>query len=255
MNVLLTNDDGYNAPGIKAMKKALEVAGHNVYVIAPSSNRSAVSHHINMSQPLEYKKVGEKEWSCSGFPVDCVVTGIRSDFLPVKPDCIISGINTGANLGTDIVYSGTCAAARQGSMYGVPSIAVSLEHDVGYKAKAEDFSFDYIAEFVANNVEKLASLCDTSFPYTFTNINAYSGDKVTGVELVDEIAQRTYNDYVQISGDKEATATSQFFPAGSCTSGGEKSDYTITKRRMVSVSTVFCEAQCKPVTKKVDFVL
>lgn len=253
MNILLTNDDGFKAKGIQTLKKALLDKGHRVYLIAPSSNRSAVSHHINMLDSLEVKQTGENEWSCSGYPVDCVALGIRSSFLPVKVDCIISGINKGSNIGTDIVYSGTCAAARQGVMYEIPSVAVSIEHEKGIKALEADYSFENMADFIAVNIEKLASLCDTSFPYAFINVNGLSGEKITGVEFVDELSQRIYKDRVEVTDTGNGTYSTQFRPAGSTTLGGNKSDYAITKNKMVSVSKVLAEPDCVPIKTKIDF--
>lgn len=253
MNILLTNDDGYKGKGIQTLKKALLKKGHKVYLIAPDSNRSAVSHHINMTESLEIKTIAENEWTCSGYPVDCVAVGIRSDFLPVKADCVISGINKGANLGTDIIYSGTCAAARQGIMYEVPSIAVSLEHEKGWQATEEDYSFDNMAHFIAENLEKLVSLCDTSFPYAFVNVNGYSGDEITGVDFVEEVAQRLYRDRVQVTCEKENLYRTKFLPGGSTTLGGDKSDHVITEKRLVSVAKIIAEENCVPIKDKTGF--
>ena len=244
MIILITNDDGYSAEGIKVMKKHLEGAGHTVYMIAPHANRSAVSHHINMKEPQEIKEVGDCEWSCTGLPVDCVAVGVRSDFLPNKPDCIISGINYGANAGSDIVYSGTCAAARQGSMYGIPSIAVSLEHEKGFKATAQDFEFDEIAAFVTRNLDKLVSICDTKFPYTFVNINGFSGCQAKEWVAVEELAERQYHDWVSVDDEEDGTKKSHFHMGGSLTNGGEKSDYAISKSRKIAVCKIVSEPVC-----------
>ena len=125
MNILITNDDGFDADGIKTLASRL-AQEHTVFIVAPAGNRSAASHIISMHKNLEIKKIADSVWSCSGYPADCVLTALKSPLLPVKPDCILSGINAGANMGTDIVYSGTCAAARQGALDGIPSVALSL---------------------------------------------------------------------------------------------------------------------------------
>ncbi len=152
MNILLTNDDGYEARGINVLAERLS-KDHRVYVIAPDGNRSAISHGITMYKPLRLRKVRENVWACSGKPADCSIVGIKSGFLPVRVDAVVSGINHGANLGTDVVYSGTCASAREAVLDGVPSVAVSLDFVDGRL----DF-FDGIADFVAKNIEKLLSL-------------------------------------------------------------------------------------------------
>ncbi|MDR0730727.1 MAG: hypothetical protein LBF63_03595 [Treponema sp.] len=116
MNILLTNDDGCESPGILLLASALRENGHRAAVLAPDRDRSGVSHSISfLDGPLILKSRGEDTWSCSGLPVDCVVTAMLGA-IPYKPDLILSGINRGANLGTDLLYSGTAAAARQGSL-------------------------------------------------------------------------------------------------------------------------------------------
>lgn len=104
MNLLLTNDDGYSAKGLNVLLDYLSKK-HNVFVVAPEGNRSAVSHCITMHKNLVVKQYDKNVWSCSGSPVDCVVTALKSSLLPTKIDAVISGINAGANIGTDILYS------------------------------------------------------------------------------------------------------------------------------------------------------
>lgn len=130
MHILLTNDDGYNAPGIQALYQVLkDQTGHDVSIVAPEGQRSATGHSITLFTPLfvtEHVLEGpSKGFSISGTPSDCVKLAIQGGLIP-KPDLLISGINQGSNLGTDIFYSGTVSAAMEGVLLGVPSIAVSL---------------------------------------------------------------------------------------------------------------------------------
>ena len=129
MKILLANDDGIEAKGIQVLAARLERDGHEVYVIAPDSNRSAVSHHITMYNVNTLKAAGKNRWACSGYPSDCVCIGLKSNLFDFKFDVVISGINEGANMGTDIIYSGTCGAARQAVLDGVPAIALSVDPD------------------------------------------------------------------------------------------------------------------------------
>jgi 5'-nucleotidase len=140
MRILLTNDDGITSPGITLLATALREAGHRVFTVAPDSNRSGCSHSINfLWGPQKLKKIEDDTFSCSGTPVDCVIIALLGGIpeiciskedggldLEKAPDLVLSGLNAGANLGTDIVYSGTAAAARQGSFFGIPSVALSL---------------------------------------------------------------------------------------------------------------------------------
>ena len=126
--ILITNDDGILSKGIFALWEAMKEVGET-YVVAPSSEKSASSHSITLSEPLRVKflerKNGFKGWSISGTPVDCVKIAIKT-LMKEAPDLLISGINRGANLGTNIIYSGTVSAASEGTMLGIPSIAISL---------------------------------------------------------------------------------------------------------------------------------
>ncbi len=131
MKILLTNDDGIYAPGLAAMARALQRLGE-VYVVAPAREQSGVSHSITFLTPLQVKKVyvdnNHWGWTVDGTPADCVKLGI-SEIVPDRPDLVVSGINGGLNAGVNILYSGTVAAAVEGALNGIASVAVSLEYD------------------------------------------------------------------------------------------------------------------------------
>src|SRR4030065_1487917 len=122
--ILVTNDDGISSQGINILAKMLESAG-DVYVVAPETEQSAVAHALTLHRPLKFDKVGKRAYSINGTPTDCVIIGINK-LLPQKPDIIVSGINNGANLGDDVTYSGTVAAAMEGSPLGLSFLAISL---------------------------------------------------------------------------------------------------------------------------------
>ena len=124
MIILVTNDDGINAEGIKVLANAMSEIGE-VFVIAPDRQRSAVGMSITIEHPLRVEKLDERRLSVNGMPTDCVHLAIHK-LMQVPPDIIVSGINDGQNIGYDIYHSGTVAAAITGTMFGIPSIAVSL---------------------------------------------------------------------------------------------------------------------------------
>ena len=129
MNVALTNDDGIHAIGLRAIYHALLEAGHHVEVIAPMSEQSAVGHAITILNPLRVKRIQEEGFTGYGIygtPTDCVKLGV-SDLLERTPDINVSGINAGANVGPDILYSGTVAAATEAAHLGFPALAVSYD--------------------------------------------------------------------------------------------------------------------------------
>src|SRR5687767_592426 len=122
--ILVTNDDGVHAPGIKALASALAAVG-TVYVVAPDREISASSQSLTLKHPLRAERVSENVYCVDGTPADCVNLALVK-LLPRRPDLVVSGINRGANLGEDVFYSGTVGGAREGTFFGVPSIAVSL---------------------------------------------------------------------------------------------------------------------------------
>ncbi|MCQ2603805.1 MAG: 5'/3'-nucleotidase SurE [Spirochaetia bacterium] len=161
MKILLVNDDGINASGLKALDVALSVAGHDVMVVAPETQRSGFSSSITFVNDVILRKIDDRHYGCSGTPVDCCHRALLGavDFIP---DLVISGINSGPNVGTDIIYSGTTGGARQAAFLGYPAVAVSVN------AFSEPFYFDIAAEFVVDNLERFIDWCENEY---FINVN------------------------------------------------------------------------------------
>jgi 5'-nucleotidase len=196
MRILLTNDDGIDSPGIILLAEALRKAGHRVYVLAPKSDQSGSSHSITfIREPCKVTQIGEDSWSCGGTPADCVVIGLLGGIPDLctagkqdLPDLVISGINRGANLGTDIVYSGTAAAARQGSFFNVPSLALSLV------SRNAPWHWDMAIAFVQEHLDEMIRCWK---PRSFINVNIPNQiEKPT--ELVHAFPSlRYYNDSIE----------------------------------------------------------
>src|SRR5258705_3939467 len=121
--ILVTNDDGVHAAGLQALATALDGLG-DVYVVAPDCEQSAVGHALTLHRPLRVTQVGERRFSVNGTPSDCVNLAVLG-FLPERPVLVASGINHGSNLGDDVTYSGTASAPLEGTLLGLPSMAVS----------------------------------------------------------------------------------------------------------------------------------
>ena len=147
-SILLTNDDGIEAEGLKALSEALRNVAH-VIIVAPDRERSAVSHGLTIHERLKFQDAGPDSFSLNGTPADCVIFALDK-LLPAPPDMVISGINHGANIGDDIMYSGTVAAAREAARYGIPAIAVSQGFENGKKIKFRDGS-----EFMRDMVKSM----------------------------------------------------------------------------------------------------
>lgn len=254
MKLLLTNDDGYTSGGLKVLKERLEKE-HEVYVIAPDSNRSAVSHHFTMFTEGKIVKEDKNYWKCSGYPADCAFTGIKSNLIENGFDAVISGINYGPNLGTDTIYSGTCAAAREAVLRGVPGIAVSLDPVDWEKASREGFKFEALADFVAKNLESLIAMCKMTVPRAYTNINACSLDKYDGVEICEKPCIRTYEDAVKLEPLSE-TEFKTITVTGVNTAGMDmESDLGITRQNKIAVSSIYVDPICCKVVDGIKFSL
>ncbi|WP_288863399.1 5'/3'-nucleotidase SurE [uncultured Megasphaera sp.] len=127
MHILITNDDGVRAPGLQQLKIQLQQYGYQISVVAPNGQRSASSHAMTIGKPLYCRQWGQGDIAVSGTPVDCVKLAMEKFLVHQRPQLIISGINDGFNLGSDVLYSGTVSAAMEGPYYQVPAIAVSME--------------------------------------------------------------------------------------------------------------------------------
>lgn len=161
MKVLLTNDDGINSPGIEALYEGLS-GEHEVWILAPDGERSGMSHCITLREPMRFREVGERRYVSSGSPADCVILGLLSA-LDFCPDVVLSGINIGPNLGSDIVFSGTAAAARQAAFMNVPGIALSLD---GF---TPPFHFEPLLRLLRERLTEFVDLWGQGF---FLNINS-----------------------------------------------------------------------------------
>jgi 5'-nucleotidase len=127
--ILVTNDDGVEAPGIKLLAKLARALSHDVWVVAPEQEQSGASHSLTLSRPLRIRKLAARRFAIDGTPTDCVLLAIKTILRDHPPDLVLSGINAGANLGEDVTYSGTVAAAMEATLLDVPAIALSQHYE------------------------------------------------------------------------------------------------------------------------------
>ncbi|MEA2156209.1 MAG: 5/3-nucleotidase [Solirubrobacteraceae bacterium] len=197
MRVLLTNDDGIEADGLQALRRALlRVPGIELVVIAPDGNRSAMARSITTMRPLWVQEVdfddGTHGYATDGTPVDCVRLANLGLVEGFAAELIVSGINHGANLGDDITYSGTVAAALEGIILGLPAIAVSQQsaaREMDFRL-SDSFDFEEGARFVARIVEEIAAV--PLAEGTLLNVNCPAGD-AAGVQVT-RLGKRIYRD-------------------------------------------------------------
>jgi 5'-nucleotidase len=204
VRVLLTNDDGIDAEGLQRLRQELlAVEGVDLAVIAPDGNRSAVGRGITTRRALAVERVdfpdGTHGYATDGTPVDCVRLATLGLVEGWTPDIVVSGINHGSNLGDDVTYSGTVAAAMEGLLLGLPAIAVSQQsekREMDFRL-GEDFVFDTAARFVARVVGSLEEV--PLPPSTLLNINVPAGEP-HGV-VVARLGKRIYRDRLQAQGE------------------------------------------------------
>ena len=185
--ILVSNDDGVRSEGIVALADALRDVG-TVYVVAPDRERSAAGHSLTLTSPLRVEKIGQRIYAVDGTPTDCVNLAVNGILRNKKIALLASGINKGANMGDDITYSGTVSAAMEGTILGIPSIAVSL-------ASRNHFRFDVAAGFAARVARRILRhrLPDD----TLLNINVPNAaeEEVTGVKVTRQ-GKRIYGDAI-----------------------------------------------------------
>jgi 5'-nucleotidase len=188
MRILLVNDDGIGSPGLEALRDAL--SANELWIAAPDNERSGASHSLTLSDAVRTREIDKRTFAVRGTPVDCVLIALQH-MLTDPPDLVISGINIGANLGADIIYSGTAAAARQAVILGIPGVAVSLN------TFTPPLYLGPAAAFISANVEALLELWRTSGdPSHFININVPNAETFSGEVVVAPPAKLTYENSI-----------------------------------------------------------
>ena len=254
MNILLSNDDGLMANGIRALTEALSCE-HDVYVIAPDRERSAAGHSLTLHTPLRVEELDPKfgakrNWVTTGTPGDCVKIGLSAILEPHEmPDLVISGINHGPNLGADILYSGTVSCAMEGSMLGVPSIAVSL---ASMSADYEDFKFT--ARFVNSLLERLK---DFKFPpkcILNVNVPKLDAEDIAGVAIT-ELGRKMFTDAYEKRVDPRGKV--YYWMAGELITEPDdaKTDLAAVRNNKISITPVTYEMTRTEIMEDLDKIL
>ena len=187
MRILLTNDDGINAPGFAVLERIAAELADEVWVCAPAEEQSGAGHSLTLNHPVRLRELGERRFCVTGTPTDSVMLGLRTVLKDAQPDLILSGVNRGANLGDDITYSGTVSAALEGALAGIPSIALSQV----LNREAEHDLFDAAAGWGAKVLRPLIDF--TLAERTLINVNfpPLPAQQVKGVRAV----RQGFHDY------------------------------------------------------------
>lgn len=238
--VLLANDDGIQAPGLRLLERILRKEAREVWVVAPETEQSAASHSLTMRRPLYVRKVGRRRYTVDGTPTDCILLAIHQVMKRTPPDVVISGINRGGNLGEDATYSGTVAAAREGTMLGFPSVALSQLYEDGspvHWETAERWTPEVLRRLLAAGWPP-AVLINVNFP-------AVPAAEVRGIEITN-LGRRKIGGSMVAGEDPRGE---QYFWIGGGRRedrGREGTDLEAVHRGAVSISPVSLELTHEP---------
>ena len=229
MKILVSNDDGYQAPGIKALVLALQEIAE-ITVVAPDRNRSGASNSLTLENPIRAFQVEKNLYSVDGTPTDCVHLAITG-LLDSEPDMVVSGINAGANMGDDVLYSGTVAAAMEGRFLGLPAIAVSLVCDESprYYETAAKVTVDIIKRLQNNplSADTILNINVPDLPY----------DSLTGVEGT-RLGHRHKSEPAVEMSDPRGRTVYWVGPCGAEADAGEGTDFHAIRAARVSVTPI-----------------
>ncbi|MDR1096374.1 MAG: 5'/3'-nucleotidase SurE [Spirochaetaceae bacterium] len=247
MNILATNDDGIRCDGITCLVEELRARGHYVLTVVPDRDRSGSSHSITFDTSLPLARIGGDVYTYGGTPVDCVLAALVSGGLGFKADVVVSGINAGPNLGTDILYSGTAAAARQGSLYGIPSVAFSIDGSPPY-------CFAESARWSAAHLDALLRYWRKG---TFINVNYPNSGTYSGCVFAYP-AVRIYQDSIKIKKNADGIESYSLNDSGVAVQQGERhaagvSDWDAVQSNKVSVSIVYSYPKTAEMTEEGNY--
>ncbi len=231
MRLLCTNDDGILAHGLECLVRAAEPLGE-VSVVAPDREQSATSHSLTLHHPIRPVKRGERRFQVDGTPTDCVMVAVEA-LMPERPDFVLSGINHGQNMGEDVLYSGTVAAAMEGLSLGIPSIAVSF---AGGDLRADPDMLTKQVDLLSRILRHLVELPDLPRDTLFNiNLPPLPGSEIKGVRLT-TLGRRVYSD--SLARMKDPWGREIFWIGGGSAawSGREDSDFRAVREGYVSIT-------------------
>lgn len=240
--ILVSNDDGIYAEGLKCLAGALKDLGR-VVVVAPDQERSAASHSITLHRPLRVKEVAKDTYAIDGTPTDCIMLGVH-EILRCQPNLVVSGVNHGPNLGDDVHYSGTVSAAYEGGIMGIPSIAVSLVMDSGENLKvAADFAARLAGKVLAEGLSRGIILN--------VNVPDIPADEMRGYVFTKQ-GKRNYGDIIVENVDPRGK---KYFWIGGDVCGFEdieNSDCNAIREKMISITPLRVDITDQPTLKRIS---
>ena len=243
--ILISNDDGIDAPGLKRLEKiAAKIAGE-VWTVAPETEQSASGHSLTLRRPLRIRKVGPRRFAVDGTPTDCVMLAVNQLMKEDRPDLMLSGINRGGNVGEDITYSGTIAAAMEATLFGIPAIALSQQMEgetfVGGGKEAYSAAEAY-AERVIKQVVKVDWPRDVLINVNFPPVPA---KRVTGIEITQE-GRRKLGDDIREGADPRGVPYYWIGAQQNAPESAKGTDLEAMERAVVSVTPLSINLTHRP---------
>lgn len=230
MRILLTNDDGIEAAGINVLAEFLNKAGHEVHVVAPVKEQSATSHSITLHEPLRIFEKGKDRFAVTGSPADCIILAMKV-IMKSPVDLVISGINGGQNMGEDILYSGTVAAALEAMFMGIPAIALSLASYTNQKFETAAF---YMNKMIEEGIHKLISENEV-FNINVPNVEI---EKIKGVRIA-PTGHRRYYDFVKEQTDPRGRKIYWIGGDLPVWSKNGDSDFKVVSQNYISITPIY----------------
>ncbi len=186
MRILLTNDDGIHAHGLEILKQIADELSDDVWIIAPETNQSGVSHSLTLHDPLRVRYLTDRKMAIAGTPTDCVLIGVLELLKDHKPDLVLSGVNLGQNTSDDATYSGTIAGAMEGTLLGIPSIALSQARSGGENGREGGVCWDTARAHGVETINKLTTVGWPSRVLINVNFPNCQPDEVKGIEVTNQ---------------------------------------------------------------------
>ncbi len=180
MRILVTNDDGINAPGLKALEKIARKLSSDVWIVAPEEEQSGSSHSLSLANPIRLRELAKQKFAVKGTPSDCVMMAVRHILHGETPDLVLSGVNRGQNIADDVTYSGTIAAAMEGTQLGIPSIALSQAFGFGGKSHVKWATAERHAPAILKDLLKAGWPADVLININFPDVSAAA---VKGIQV------------------------------------------------------------------------
>lgn len=241
--ILLSNDDGINGPGLQALERIARALSDDVWIVAPETEQSGASHSLTLHRPLRLREIAEKRFAVDGTPTDCVLLAINHILQDKRPTLMLSGVNFGSNIGEDVTYSGTVAAAMEATLLGVPAIALSQKLD-----RPNPPRWDTAEKWGVEVVRRAAAFGWPEDVLVNVNFPACAPDEVTGIEVVRH-GKRKIGDNLTERVDPRGRA---YFWIGAIREEAEEqpdTDIAVVNRNGVAVTPVFLDLTHGPSLK------